>query len=112
MEQVIIGVDPHKLSATIEVVDHHEGKMLVRVQPGEHPTRTGPDHNGPGPSPFNAAGQARGSRFCTLSPASTVLAIAPDPPGAPGIAFVIVPPAARPRRLIRRSTRPATTVRP
>ncbi len=23
-EQVIIGVDPHKLSATIEVVDHHE----------------------------------------------------------------------------------------
>ena len=24
MEQVIIGVDPHKLSATIEVVDHHE----------------------------------------------------------------------------------------
>ena len=27
MEQVIIGVDPHKLSATIEVVDHHEGKL-------------------------------------------------------------------------------------
>ena len=27
MEQVIIGVDPHKLSATIEVVDHHE-KLL------------------------------------------------------------------------------------
>ena len=24
MEKVIIGVDPHKLSATIEVVDHHE----------------------------------------------------------------------------------------
>src|SRR4051794_31365508 len=24
MEQVIIGVDPHKLSATIEVVDEHE----------------------------------------------------------------------------------------
>jgi len=24
MEQVIIGVDPHKLSATIEVVDRHE----------------------------------------------------------------------------------------
>ena len=24
MEQVIIGVDPHKLSATIEVVDHQE----------------------------------------------------------------------------------------
>lgn len=24
MEQVIIGVDPHKLSATIEVVDHRE----------------------------------------------------------------------------------------
>jgi transposase len=24
MKQVIIGVDPHKLSATIEVVDHHE----------------------------------------------------------------------------------------
>jgi transposase len=24
MQQVIIGVDPHKLSATIEVVDHHE----------------------------------------------------------------------------------------
>jgi transposase len=24
MEQVIIGVDPHKLSATIEVVDQHE----------------------------------------------------------------------------------------
>jgi hypothetical protein len=24
MEQVIIGVDPHKLSATIEVVDHTE----------------------------------------------------------------------------------------
>ena len=27
MEQVIIGVDPHKLSATIEVVDHH-GQLL------------------------------------------------------------------------------------
>ena len=27
MEQVIIGVDPHKLSATIEVVDHHECKL-------------------------------------------------------------------------------------
>ena len=27
MEQVIIGVDPHKLSATIEVVDDHE-RML------------------------------------------------------------------------------------
>jgi len=27
MEQVIIGVDPHKLSATIEVVDDHEHKL-------------------------------------------------------------------------------------
>jgi transposase len=27
MEQVVIGVDPHKLSATIEVVDEHE-KLL------------------------------------------------------------------------------------
>ena len=27
MERVIIGVDPHKLSATIEVVDEHE-KLL------------------------------------------------------------------------------------
>ena len=27
MEQVIIGVDPHKLSATIEVVDHQERKL-------------------------------------------------------------------------------------
>ena len=27
MEQVIIGVDPHKLSATIEVVDQHERKL-------------------------------------------------------------------------------------
>jgi transposase len=27
MEQVIIGVDPHKLSATIEVVDEHEHKL-------------------------------------------------------------------------------------
>ncbi|HEY5249895.1 MAG TPA: transposase [Dermatophilaceae bacterium] len=27
MEQVIIGVDPHKLSATIEVVDEHERKL-------------------------------------------------------------------------------------
>ena len=27
MKQVIIGVDPHKLSATIEVVDQHE-KLL------------------------------------------------------------------------------------
>jgi transposase len=27
MEQVVIGVDPHKLSATIEVVDHHERKL-------------------------------------------------------------------------------------
>jgi len=25
MENVVIGVDPHKLSATIEVVDQHEG---------------------------------------------------------------------------------------
>jgi transposase len=24
MKQIIIGVDPHKLSATIEVVDQHE----------------------------------------------------------------------------------------
>ena len=28
MERVIIGVDPHKLSATIEVVDEHE-KVLT-----------------------------------------------------------------------------------
>ena len=27
MEQVIIGVDPHKLSATIEVVDQHEQRL-------------------------------------------------------------------------------------
>jgi hypothetical protein len=27
MEQVIIGVDPHKLSATIEVVDQREQKL-------------------------------------------------------------------------------------
>ena len=27
MKQVVVGVDPHKLSATIEVVDHHE-KLL------------------------------------------------------------------------------------
>ena len=27
MEQVIIGVDPHKLSATIEVVDEHERRL-------------------------------------------------------------------------------------
>ncbi|MGG5258641.1 hypothetical protein [Phycicoccus avicenniae] len=27
MEKVIIGVDPHKLSATIEVVDEHERKL-------------------------------------------------------------------------------------
>ena len=26
-EQVIIGVDPHKLSATIEVVDQHEQRL-------------------------------------------------------------------------------------
>jgi transposase len=24
MEKIVIGVDPHKLSVTIEVVDHHE----------------------------------------------------------------------------------------
>ena len=24
MEQIVIGVDPHKMSATIEVVDHRE----------------------------------------------------------------------------------------
>ncbi len=27
MEHVIIGVDPHKLSAAIEVVDHHERRL-------------------------------------------------------------------------------------
>jgi transposase len=27
IEQVIIGVDPHKLSATIEVVDHRENLL-------------------------------------------------------------------------------------
>ena len=27
MERVIIGVDPHKLSATIEVVDEHERSL-------------------------------------------------------------------------------------
>jgi transposase len=27
MEQVVIGVDPHKLSATIEVVDRHESQL-------------------------------------------------------------------------------------
>ena len=27
MEQIIIGVDPHKLSATIEVVDKHEKRL-------------------------------------------------------------------------------------
>jgi len=50
--------------------------------------------------------------FIVINYGLTVLAIAPEPPGAPGMALVIVPPAARPRRLIRRSTRPATTVRP
>ena len=37
MEQVIIGVDPHKLSATIEVVDEHEtaaGLGPVQYGPG------------------------------------------------------------------------------
>ena len=27
MKQIIIGVDPHKLSATIEVVDRHENVL-------------------------------------------------------------------------------------
>ena len=36
MTQVIIGVDPHKLSATIEVVDDHE-TVLAAV--GSAPTR-------------------------------------------------------------------------
>ncbi len=27
MQQVIIGVDPHKLSATIEVVEDHERRL-------------------------------------------------------------------------------------
>ena len=27
MKQIIIGVDPHKLSATIEVVDRHEQRL-------------------------------------------------------------------------------------
>jgi hypothetical protein len=27
MEHVIIGVDPHKLAATIEVCDHHENLL-------------------------------------------------------------------------------------
>jgi hypothetical protein len=30
MEHVIIGVDPHKLSVTIEVADHHEKLGLGR----------------------------------------------------------------------------------
>jgi transposase len=29
MEKIVIGVDPHKLSATIEVVDHHEKVLTV-----------------------------------------------------------------------------------
>jgi hypothetical protein len=36
-EQVIIGVDPHKLSATIEVVDEYErllGSRSVHHRPG------------------------------------------------------------------------------
>ena len=37
MEQVIIGVDPHKLSATIEVVDEHE--TAARRRAGSPPTR-------------------------------------------------------------------------
>ncbi len=39
-EDVIIGVDPHKLSATIEVVDQYEqllGTGLARVVPGFDP---------------------------------------------------------------------------
>jgi hypothetical protein len=37
MAKVIIGVDPHKLSATIEVVDGHEkllGSGAVQHRPG------------------------------------------------------------------------------
>ena len=52
MEQVIIGVDPHKLSATIEVVDQHEqllgsggspptGPATPRCAPTPRPGRTG-----------------------------------------------------------------------
>ena len=39
MERIIIGVDPHKLSATIEVVDDHERK--TRAAAGSPPTRSG-----------------------------------------------------------------------
>ena len=44
MEQVIIGVDPHKLSATIEVVDRHENLLgsgrFTTDQPGYAAMRT------------------------------------------------------------------------
>ena len=38
MERVIIGVDPHKLSATIEVVDHHGHLLGLAGSPATRPT--------------------------------------------------------------------------
>ncbi|MEJ7690652.1 MAG: hypothetical protein WKF76_13455 [Nocardioidaceae bacterium] len=65
MTKVIIGVDPHKLSATIEVVDSHEGVLgsgrFDTDQAGYTAMRTmrRPGLSGPGRSRAERGGPAR-----------------------------------------------------
>ena len=89
MEQVIIGVDPHKLSATIEVVDDHEqllGLGPVHHRPGrlrgdaERTPRPGRTGSGRSRAPTVSAGRWRSG--CSR-PASTSSTSRPSsPPGS------------------------------
>ena len=70
-QQIIIGVDPHKLSATIEVVDERErflGSGRVQHRPGrlhgDADLREGPGRSGPGRSRgANGAGRPLAQRL-------------------------------------------------
>ena len=79
MEQVIIGVDPHKLSATIEVVDQHEkllGLGAVHHRPGrlrsDAQVRRRPGPSGSGRSRAATAPADRSRSDCSRTASSVV----------------------------------------
>jgi transposase len=79
MQRTIIGVDPHKLSVTIEVVDHHEqvlaagrlgddkaGYAAMRKHVAPWPERTGAVEGSNGAGRLRSAAGRRGARSSFL----------------------------------------------
>jgi hypothetical protein len=82
MERIVIGVDPHKLSATIEVVDRHENVLASgRFATDKAGEQAPPNVSGPA-SPL--AGP-RGSNQPNLLPRMAVAAAATPPQPLPAV---------------------------